>query len=265
MFIREGFFEFSFGIKEIVVVAQTKEFLVASLQNMYLFLEWWWRRSLKASELFCRWKIHEACMLALGSVKSIITDSVKNGRIHFDMHGFLTNVVLADLNLSGMCDPGNNCWVPGPGSLWWITQVDVCMRYWEMHLIHVKKKIKNLVNSHLLPVLVSICGAVLSAGSHCWLDAWACRAGWEIAVLMSCVCSWESHQQCFRIPAAPCHPICFMLRLTRCSTWIQIMLLAKWDSVIGNSAGFCSLCYLTSMCKKIRGIVGSQTSKVFAN
>lgn len=40
-------------------------------------------------------------MLALGSVKSIITDSVKNGRIHFDMHGFLTNVVLADLNLSG--------------------------------------------------------------------------------------------------------------------------------------------------------------------
>ncbi|CAM4665816.1 unnamed protein product, partial [Lepidochelys olivacea] len=47
------------------------------------------------------WKIHEACMLALGSVKSVITDSVKNGRIHFDMHGFLTNVVLADLNLSG--------------------------------------------------------------------------------------------------------------------------------------------------------------------
>ncbi|XP_037680979.1 importin-9 isoform X3 [Choloepus didactylus] len=46
------------------------------------------------------WKIHEACMLALGSVKSIITDNVKNGRIHFDMHGFLTNVILADLNLS---------------------------------------------------------------------------------------------------------------------------------------------------------------------
>jgi hypothetical protein len=41
-------------------------------------------------------------MLALGSVKSIITDSVKNGRIHFDMHGFLTNVILVDLNLSGM-------------------------------------------------------------------------------------------------------------------------------------------------------------------
>lgn len=40
-------------------------------------------------------------MLALGSVKSIITDSVKNGRIHFDMHGLLTGVVLADLSLSG--------------------------------------------------------------------------------------------------------------------------------------------------------------------
>ncbi|XP_065792446.1 importin-9 [Muntiacus reevesi] len=46
------------------------------------------------------WKVHEACMLALGSVKSIITDSVKSGRIPFDMHGFLTGVVLADLNLS---------------------------------------------------------------------------------------------------------------------------------------------------------------------
>ncbi|XP_006628350.1 importin-9 [Lepisosteus oculatus] len=46
------------------------------------------------------WKIHEACMLALGSVKSIITENVKNGRVQFDMHGFLTNVILSDLNLS---------------------------------------------------------------------------------------------------------------------------------------------------------------------
>uniref|UniRef100_A0A8C4RWG7 Importin 9 n=1 Tax=Erpetoichthys calabaricus TaxID=27687 RepID=A0A8C4RWG7_ERPCA len=46
------------------------------------------------------WKVHEACMLALGSVKSIITDNVKNGHIQFDMHGFLTNVILSDLNLS---------------------------------------------------------------------------------------------------------------------------------------------------------------------
>lgn len=46
------------------------------------------------------WKIHEACMLALGSVKTIITDNVKNGRIQFDMHGFLAGVILADLNLT---------------------------------------------------------------------------------------------------------------------------------------------------------------------
>uniref|UniRef100_A0A8C2H7K9 Importin 9 n=1 Tax=Cyprinus carpio TaxID=7962 RepID=A0A8C2H7K9_CYPCA len=45
------------------------------------------------------WKVHEACMLALGSVKTIITENVKNGRVHFDMHGFLANVILADLNL----------------------------------------------------------------------------------------------------------------------------------------------------------------------
>uniref|UniRef100_A0A8C7RGR9 Importin 9 n=1 Tax=Oncorhynchus mykiss TaxID=8022 RepID=A0A8C7RGR9_ONCMY len=46
------------------------------------------------------WKIHEACMLALGSVKTIITENVKNGRVQFDMHGFLANVILADLNLT---------------------------------------------------------------------------------------------------------------------------------------------------------------------
>lgn len=44
-------------------------------------------------------------MLALGSVKSVLTDSVKNGRAHFDMHGFLTGVVLADLNLAGRPRP----------------------------------------------------------------------------------------------------------------------------------------------------------------
>ncbi|CAF96488.1 unnamed protein product, partial [Tetraodon nigroviridis] len=46
------------------------------------------------------WKIHEACMLALGSVKTIITENVKNHRIQFDMHGFLAGVILADLNLA---------------------------------------------------------------------------------------------------------------------------------------------------------------------
>lgn len=40
-------------------------------------------------------------MLALGSVKTIITENVKNGRIQFDMQGFLAGVILADLNLAG--------------------------------------------------------------------------------------------------------------------------------------------------------------------
>uniref|UniRef100_A0A8C7NSG6 Importin 9 n=1 Tax=Oncorhynchus mykiss TaxID=8022 RepID=A0A8C7NSG6_ONCMY len=39
------------------------------------------------------WKVHEACLLALGSVKTIITENVKNGRVQFDMHGFLANSV----------------------------------------------------------------------------------------------------------------------------------------------------------------------------
>ena len=40
-------------------------------------------------------------MLALGSVKTVITENVKTGRIQFDMHGFLAGVILADLNLPG--------------------------------------------------------------------------------------------------------------------------------------------------------------------
>lgn len=45
-------------------------------------------------------------MLALGSVKTAVTDSVKSGRVPFDMHGFLTGVVLADLSLSGVFQRG---------------------------------------------------------------------------------------------------------------------------------------------------------------
>lgn len=52
-----------------------------------------------------RWKIHEACMLALGSVKTIITENVKNGRVQFDMHGFLAGVILLDLNLPCKFEP----------------------------------------------------------------------------------------------------------------------------------------------------------------
>ncbi|XP_035243530.1 importin-9 [Anguilla anguilla] len=46
------------------------------------------------------WKVHEACMLSLGSVKTVVMETVKSGRVQFDLHGFLTNVVLADLNLA---------------------------------------------------------------------------------------------------------------------------------------------------------------------
>ncbi|CAN0065045.1 unnamed protein product [Lampetra planeri] len=46
------------------------------------------------------WKLHEACMLALGSVKDAVIDAVRSGKVQFDMDGFLTNVVLADLSSS---------------------------------------------------------------------------------------------------------------------------------------------------------------------
>lgn len=141
-----------------------QKIVMVSLQNFIYLLSWWWWKNLKASKFFCRWKIHEACMLALGSVKSIITDSVKNGRIHFDMHGFLTNVVLADLNLSGILDLAitqSNCWVPDLGNLLQTKVSDesgCCMHVvlWNavVHIVHVKGHKSYLVSSHMLPCLI---------------------------------------------------------------------------------------------------------------
>ncbi|XP_067129013.1 importin-9 [Centruroides vittatus] len=46
------------------------------------------------------WKIHESCMVALGSVRDLIIDQIQNNSLPFDLSGFLQTVVLADLNLS---------------------------------------------------------------------------------------------------------------------------------------------------------------------
>ncbi|KAH9510177.1 Importin 9 [Bulinus truncatus] len=46
------------------------------------------------------WKIHESCMLALGSVKEMIIKAIKSGTAQFHLTGFLQTVVLGDLNLS---------------------------------------------------------------------------------------------------------------------------------------------------------------------
>lgn len=48
------------------------------------------------------WKIHEASMLALGSVQDVVERQIKAGNVNFDMNGFLHNVVLADV-----ANPGN--------------------------------------------------------------------------------------------------------------------------------------------------------------
>lgn len=42
-------------------------------------------------------------MFVLGLVKFVIIDSVKSGRVYFDMYGFLINVIFVDFNFLGMC------------------------------------------------------------------------------------------------------------------------------------------------------------------
>ena len=44
------------------------------------------------------WKLHEAAMLALGSAQEVIETQVKAGNVQFDISGFMTDVVLQDLN-----------------------------------------------------------------------------------------------------------------------------------------------------------------------
>ncbi|XP_059148600.1 importin-9-like [Physella acuta] len=46
------------------------------------------------------WKLHESCMLALGSVKEMVLEAIKSGIAKFHLTGFLQSVVLGDMNSS---------------------------------------------------------------------------------------------------------------------------------------------------------------------
>ncbi|KAK3762793.1 hypothetical protein RRG08_040490 [Elysia crispata] len=46
------------------------------------------------------WKIHESCMLSLGSVKDMVIQSIKTGGLQFNLTGFLQTVVLRDMECS---------------------------------------------------------------------------------------------------------------------------------------------------------------------
>ncbi|KAK7490568.1 hypothetical protein BaRGS_00018171 [Batillaria attramentaria] len=46
------------------------------------------------------WKIHESCMLAMGSVQQMVVEAIQQGKVQFYLTGFLQSVVLDDMNLS---------------------------------------------------------------------------------------------------------------------------------------------------------------------
>ena len=56
------------------------------------------------------WKIHEACFLALGSVRPLIMESLERSVIQFDFASFLTNVVFEDLQ-AGPFLAGRSLWL----------------------------------------------------------------------------------------------------------------------------------------------------------
>ncbi|XP_006822545.1 importin-9 [Saccoglossus kowalevskii] len=46
------------------------------------------------------WKVHESCLLTMGSVKALIIDTVSSGNLNFPLNDFLTSVILTDLNVA---------------------------------------------------------------------------------------------------------------------------------------------------------------------
>ncbi|XP_041347809.1 importin-9-like [Gigantopelta aegis] len=44
------------------------------------------------------WKLHESCMLALGSVRHMVLEAIQTGKVQFDVSAFLESVVLVDMN-----------------------------------------------------------------------------------------------------------------------------------------------------------------------
>ena len=61
------------------------------------------------------WKLHEAAMLALGSAQEIIETQIKAGNVQFDIGGFMTDVVLQDLNSPGETSLQYTCTVDKNG------------------------------------------------------------------------------------------------------------------------------------------------------
>ena len=49
----------------------------------------------------CRWKTHEACLLALGQGHVELKDALDAGTIHFDLLGLIHHVVLPDIQSEG--------------------------------------------------------------------------------------------------------------------------------------------------------------------
>ncbi|KAL3853056.1 hypothetical protein ACJMK2_016638 [Sinanodonta woodiana] len=46
------------------------------------------------------WKVHESCMLAMGSARDLLLDAIKAGKVQFNIQGFLETIVLSDMNLT---------------------------------------------------------------------------------------------------------------------------------------------------------------------
>ena len=85
-----------------------KESAVALVKSIHRHLQEAQVRKSKGDVFW--WKIHEACFLALGSVRQLVTESLDRSVIQFDFNSFLTNIVFGDLSAAPFL-AGRSLWI----------------------------------------------------------------------------------------------------------------------------------------------------------
>ncbi|CAH1784945.1 unnamed protein product [Owenia fusiformis] len=104
------------------------------------------------------WKIHEAAMLTMGSVKTMVAEQIHAGTVQFDIHSFLHDIILADLDLQ--VSPfllGRCLWTASRFAS--LMQPELLQRF-----LHVT--VKGLNASHPASVRISAVRAIYSFCEH---------------------------------------------------------------------------------------------------
>ncbi|KAK3101186.1 hypothetical protein FSP39_001615 [Pinctada imbricata] len=112
------------------------------------------------------WKIHESCMLAMGSVTDLVTESIQTGKVQFDITGFLQTVVLADMNYSDFPFLVGRClWTASRYTEVTATSPDVLQRYLQSTIGGLHATQSPVIRISAVRAVYSYCNHFKSAGT----------------------------------------------------------------------------------------------------